>query len=206
MWYKVNKWFKRLLSVFSEKKHEVKKTISDEPSEEQLLFAEHVRSIIVPVLESSGFKENRVEIEEYFTTIIYRRGNLYVKINSTTFPTDYPYYYNVELGEGDSEDFFEYDWNSVGIWAIARIVDPEIEMYSYDFPYNQNVEPSIERAKADLIKYGDGFLNGDLSDFYKARSEVNKKRKPYIIHTPDANGKYTSEYESKSEEQKRKYS
>jgi hypothetical protein len=57
-----------------------------------------------------------------------------------------------------------------------------------------------------LIKYGVSFLNGDLTLFLETRSDQNKNREPYKIHTPDKNGKYITTDEPTSADQKKKYS
>jgi len=110
------------------------------------------------------------------------------------------------LGEGDSDDFFEYDWNSVAIWALARVTNPDTEVVSYDFPYDDKVKPSVEKANEHLLAYGQTFLDEDMTTFYEARKMINKDRKPYKIHSPDKDGNYQTTDQSKSVEQKKKYS
>src|SRR5688500_17913670 len=90
------------------------------PSPEQILFSGTVLDIMSPTFEKFGFSRHRVEVEEYFTTIIFRNGKRYIKISGTTYPTDYPYSYNVILGEGDSEEFYEWDWNSIALWQLKK--------------------------------------------------------------------------------------
>ena len=53
---------------------------------------------------------------------------------------------------------------------------------------------------------GHTFLNGDLTLFHEIRKEQNKNRGPYKIHSPNENGNYITTDESKSVEQKKKYS
>lgn len=79
------------------------------PSPEQILFANTVLEVFSSTAESVDFVRHRTEIDKHFTTIVFRKGELYIKISGSTYPTDSPYYYNVILGEGDSEDFFEWD-------------------------------------------------------------------------------------------------
>jgi hypothetical protein len=179
---------------------------TEKPSPEQISFANTVLQIISPNVENFDFVRYRTEISTYSTTIVYRKGKQYIKIYSTTYPTDYPYYYNIVLGEGDSEDVFEYDWNSIAVWAMARIIDPTASVVSYSFPYEDKVRPSVLIANADLINYGNTFLKGDLSIFYEARKAVNQKREPYKIHKSDGKGNYNVIDEPISAEKKKKYS
>ena len=172
---------------------------------EQEIFSEYILKTISKTLQPFGFKLHRKEVKTYSTTIIFRKNNQYVKVNSTTYPPD-GFYYNIILGKGDSDDFFEYDWNSVAIWALAQIIDPKAEIVSYDFPYGDHVKSSINTANKHLVLYGETFLKGDLTIFHEARKRVNKNREPYKIHTPDENGVYRTKYEEKSVEQKNKYS
>lgn len=130
----------------------------------------------------------------------------YIKIESTTYPPDHPYYYNTVLGEVDSDTFIEYDWNSVAIWAVARVINLNTEMVSYDFPYGHNVRPSVEEAHTHLLTHGQSFLEGDLTTFYAVRKMVNKDREPYKIHALCKDGKDQPTDEPQSVEQKKKYS
>jgi len=125
---------------------------------------------------------------------------------STSYPTDYPYYYNIEFGQGDSDDFFEYDWNSIALWQLKKKIEIGAEALEYEFPFGDNVKMSVEKANNDLIKYGRAFLNGDIELFLQTRSEQNKNREPYKITKPDAKGDYKTTYEPLSALQKKKYS
>jgi hypothetical protein len=110
------------------------------------------------------------------------------------------------LGEGDSDNFFEYDWNSIALWRLKIKIDPTAQAKEFEFPIGDNVKFSISNVNKELLKYADTFLNGDLSLFYETRSEQNKGREPYKVHTPDKDGKYTTTDEPTSVEQKKKYS
>jgi len=178
---------------------------NEKPSPEQKLFAKSVIKIISPQLEQFKFKLHKKTVTKYSTTVIWRKGEQYIKVVSTTYPPD-GLYYNVILGEGDSDDFFEYDWNSCAIWALAKIIAPKAKVFSYDFPFDDSVESSVKAANNDLLLYGETFLKGDLTIFYKARAKRNKKRQPYKIHTPDENGVYTTKDDPISTEKKKKYS
>jgi hypothetical protein len=177
----------------------------EKSSPEQERFAEFVLKIISPTVEQFEFKLHKNEVKNYSTTIVWKKENQYVKINSTTYPPD-GLYYNAILGDGDSDDFFEYDWNSVAIWALAQITDPKSKVGSYDFPFGESVEHSLENANRDLLLYGETFLKGDLTIFNEARKKINKKRQPYKIHKPNENGVYKTENEPTSVEKKKKYS
>jgi hypothetical protein len=185
-------------------KNEIVKTTK--PSPEQTLFADTVLEIISPTVEQFGFVRHSTEIETHFTTIIFRKDKQYIKISGSTNPRDYPYFYNIVLGEGDSEDFLEWDWNSIALWRLKLKIDPKVKAKEYEFPLSDKVKFSLANANKELLKYADTFLRGDLTLFYQTRSEQNKGREPYKIHTPDKNGKYSTTYEQTSVEQKKKYS
>lgn len=179
---------------------------TNKPSTEQILFAENALEIFSPKLESFGFERTKTKIEKYFTQIIFKKDNQYIKISGSTYPTDYPYSYNLILGEGDSENFPETDWNSIALWRLKKQIEPNCSAKEFEFPYNEKVKFSIENAKEELIKFGITFLNGNLEKFDEARKEQNKVREPYKIHTKDSNGNYKTEYEKESLELKKKYS
>ncbi len=185
--------------------------ISENPSPEQTSFAESVLSIVEQTIVKSGFKRDKAEIKTYSTTIVFRKSKRYVKISSTSYPTDYPYCFFIVLGEGDSNNFFEYDWNGVSIPALAKIIDPLKNIKDYNFPigdpaFDKTIKFGVENANRDLLKYGASFLEGDLSIFYQARKEINSMREPYKISVPDQNGVYKTTYEPISVRQKKKYS
>lgn len=197
---KILEFFKR------NKKTKTELVKTKKPSPEQILFAETALEIISPTVEKFGFERHRTEIEKHSTIIIYRKDKQYIKISSSTYPTDYPYCYNIILGEGDSEDFYEWDWNSIALWRIKNKIDPKIKASEFEFPNEKSVKFSLENANTELQEYGLTFLNGDLKLFLEVRKEQNKNREPYKIHSPDENGKYRTENEQKSVEQKNKYS
>lgn len=197
----------RLLDFFRRNKKSKTETVkTSKPSPEHILFADTVVEIFSPTVEQFGFVRHRTEIETYLTTIIFRKDEQYIKISGSTYPTDYPYYYNVILGEGDSDDFLEWDWNSVALWRLKSKIDAKAKPQEYEFPFGDKVKFSVSNANKELLKYADTYLNGDLTLFYETRSEQNKGREPYKIHTPDKNGKYTTTDEQTSVEQKKKYS
>ena len=196
-----------LLNFFKRNKKSKTETVkTKKPSPEQILFADTVLEIFSQALETFGFARHRTEIETYSSTIVFRKDRQYIKISGSTYPRDYPYSYNIILGDGDSEIFFEWHWNSIALWRLKNKIDPTIKASEYEFPTGDKVNHSVEKAKKELIKYGASFLSGDLTLFLETRSEQNKNREPYKIHTPDKNGKYITTDEPTSVEQKNKYS
>jgi len=175
-------------------------------STEQILFAKNALEILSSQIESFGFERTKIKIENHFTQIIFKKENQYLKISGSTYPTDYPYSYNIILGEGDSENFPETDWNSISLWSLKKKIEPSSKANEYEFPFNEKVKYSIENAKEELIKFGITFLNGDMNKFYEARKEQNQVREPYKIHSKDVNGNHVTEYEKESMELKQKYS
>lgn len=195
----------KYLDFFKHNKKSKTETVkTNKPSPEQILFADNVLEIISPTVEAFGFVRHRIEIEEHFTTIIFRKDKQYIKISGSTYPTDHPYFYNLIIGEGDSEDFYEWDWNSIALWLLKTKIDPKAK--EYKFPYGDKVKFSVSKANKELLKYADTFLHGDLTLFYEIRSEQNKYRDPYKIHTPDKDGNYKITDEPISVEKKKKYS
>jgi hypothetical protein len=196
-----------ILKFFKQNRKSKNETVeTDKASSEQLLFAENALEILSPEIESFGFERTKTKIEKNFTQIIFRKENQYLKISGSTYPTDYPYSYNIILGEGESESFPETDWNSISLWRLKKQIEPNSVAKEYDFPFNEKVKFSLENAKEELVKFGITFLNGDLDNFFEARKELNKAREPYKIHSKDRNGNYVTEYEKESMELKRKYS
>lgn len=196
-----------LLGFFKRNKRTKTETLkASKPSTEHILFANTVLEIITPTVDKFGFVRHRTEIEEHFTTIIFRKGKQYIKISGSTYPTDYPYSYNIILGEGDSEDFYEWDWNSIALWRLKTKIDTKAKAKEFEFPYGDKVKFSIANAEKELLQYADTFLRGDLTLFYETRSDQNKSREPYKVHISDKEGNYKTTDEPLSVEQKKKYS
>ena len=191
---------------FIKGKKKTKSVIIENPSPEQKFFSEKAMEIVVPTFEQFGFQKHRIEIGQYSSTLTYRKGKLYLQLASNTHPRDIPSYYNIVFGEGDSEDFWEYDWNAVALWRFKREIEANSNASEYKFPKIDAIETSLKTANSELLKYGTTFLNGELDLFYRIRKEQNKNREPYKIHSPDKNGNYKSTFDPKSSEQKKKYS
>jgi hypothetical protein len=179
---------------------------TEKPSPEQKLFSEKAMEIVIPTFEQFGFKKHRIEIGQHFSRITYRKKEQYLTISSTTHPKDYPHYYYISFGEGNSEDFFEYDWNSITLWDFQKKLKPNQELSNNDFPTKSELKSSLENIKTELLEFGESFLKGDLSLFYKIRKERNENKEPYKIRKLNKNGKYELTNEPKSLEQKEKYS
>lgn len=201
--------FMTLRSNLSKKKvntKDIKKGDRDEKaSAHELAFSEQVLEVFEPTMEQFSFQRKQIEVKKYGSTILWRKDKQYIKVNSSTYPTDYPYCFNLILGEGDSEIFLEYDWNSVALWALAKEKESKSSLGSYDFPYGKDIEPRLKKALEDLIEHGSEFLNGDLTLFYEARKSVNEKRTPYQIHKMTKDGDFQTRDEETSKNQRSKY-
>jgi hypothetical protein len=194
------------MGIFDFIKEKAKSEKPEKPSPEQKLFSEKCLEIIIPTFEKFEFKKHRVEIGKYSSTIIYRKKKQYLKITSTTYPRDYPYCYNIIFGEGDSEDFYEYDWNSIALWKFKEKIEPNLKISEYNFPSKKGIKASLENANNELLEFGITFLNENLSLFYEIRKKQNQKRESYKIHSSDKYGNYQTTNELKSLEKKEKYS
>ena len=159
------------------------------PSRKHISFSNSALEIVGTLVEKNGFEFYRKKIETYFTTIIWRKEEQYVKLTASDFPTDYPFTYDIKLGEGNCDDFFESEWDSISISDIQRLSEPNKKYNGYDFPKKSEFQESLVKAKTDLSEFGNGFLNGNLELFYKARILTNGENKPEKIIKKDKNGK-----------------
>ncbi len=167
----------------------LKNTDNSKPSRKHILFSNTALEIIGTFVEKNGFQLHSKKIETYFTNIIWKKEEQYIKITASDFPTDYPYNYDIILGKGNCDDFFESEWDSISISDIQRMSEPNKKHNGYDFPKNSELKKSLEKAKFDLSEFGNGFLNGNLELFYKARILTNGENKPEKIIKKDENGK-----------------
>ncbi len=162
-------------------------------------------AIFREALAPYGFKRESKKTEEYFCNIVFVNGERYVKISSNIHPRDYPPYFNVVLGEG-SREFVESDWNSIALWRLKNLMTNTDTGGEYNLETPDKLPELLEHAKAELLEFGTGFLTGDVELFRQARSEQNKGREPYKIHSPNKDGKYTVTDEPESVKMKEKYS
>jgi len=156
-------------------------------------------------LGQHGFKRELKKTEDYFCQIIYGNGERYVKISANIHPRDYPPHFNIILGEG-GRDFFESDWNSIALWRLKNHILQAKSGREYHLENTEKISELLEHARDELLKFGLGFLTGDIELFRKVRSEQNRDRAPYQIYSPDKDGKYKATEEPLSAIMKYKYS
>lgn len=168
-----------ILKFFKQNRNAKNVTVEAErASAEHILFAEKTLEVLSSNIESFGFERTKTKIKKYVTEIIYKKDNRYIKISGSTYPTDYPYCYNIIFGEGDSENFPENDWNSIALWKLKKLIEPDSKAKEYEFPFNEKVQFSIENANIELLRFGITFLNGEMEKFYEVRKEQNAIREP----------------------------
>ncbi len=168
-------------------------------------FADTASFIFDDFLNSRGFESELKEIEDFFCTMIYRKQETYIKISASTHPRDYPNHYNIILGEGSS-DWPDTDWNTVALWWIKKEISPDLNAKEYSLTDFEKIDYSLKNAKNELEKYGDSFLNGDLTIFRKVRQRINQQREAYMIHQKDNTGRFKTIIDSVSKKLKKKFS
>jgi hypothetical protein len=156
-----------------------------EPAPEQVLLADLVLAIMSPAIQKYGFVRHSVSVIRNLTWIVFSKNTRYIAVSSSTLPVDFPYYYEVILGEGGPEAYQRQNRRSVTIAQLAHTAGATASSGSYDFPGNHlpgepvdiNAEAlrvSILAAQKDLLQYGLGFLEGDLKLFVQAIAQWNK--------------------------------
>ena len=165
----------RILDFFKKKSKLIDRK-EDKPSEAQSRFAEIVMVIIAPTIQKYGFELYKTEIKKYSTNITWKKEKQFVKVSATNYPTDYPFFYNLILGETSNNDFFETDWNSIALWKFKNEIDPENEAYEYSFPIGDQVMPSIKKANNEFEKFAESFLKGNIELYHKILAEQNAKK------------------------------
>ncbi|HQX16332.1 MAG TPA: hypothetical protein PLA27_07895 [Anaerolineales bacterium] len=162
-------------------------------------------------LKDVAFKKIRYQAHDDGFSIIYRREERYVLFRGSLDFRDFPYSYDIILGNG-SHSFPEGDWNAIALWRIIRDNSKEdYEKYNIisSINLNDSISQIAEKIKASrelLEEYGEKFLNNNLVEFQAVRSVQNKGREPYKIYSPDKDGKYKMQYEEISSRLKEKYS
>jgi hypothetical protein len=144
-------------------------------SEAQVDFANGVIEVFNPVLRQFGFKLLKLKITEFDTTIVWIKGKCYIELEGNTHPHDAPNYYGIALGEFKGDYYHYADRDGVGLWRLKAIQENLDIVNDTPFPFVDDIKPSLIQAKDDLLKYGKGFLEGNLTHFYDARSKQWKQ-------------------------------
>jgi hypothetical protein len=145
-------------------------------------------------LISRGFVPTPIEVESSHGSQCFVAGVRYVKVSATVDPRDTPFSAAIALGEGDT-GMPESDWNSVALRHVIEHVAPNDRATgagSYPLRNIDEIPATFERMLADLLRFADDFLAGDLQQFRRIRAALVKTRSAYVIHTPDAAGRYSA--------------
>ncbi|MCU0423877.1 MAG: hypothetical protein MUC81_13810 [Bacteroidia bacterium] len=140
-------------------------------SEAQVDFANGAIEIFNPLLRQFGFKLFKLKITEYGTTIIWIKNKCFIELSSYSHPYDAPSYYGIVLGEFKTDYYHYADLDCVGLWRLKAIQENLAEVNDNPFPFGVDIQSSLIQTKEDLLKYGKGFLQGDLREFYYARNK-----------------------------------
>lgn len=167
-------------------------------------ISEKITETFTPQLELFGFKRKSSKVESEIAENIYVKGDLYIKIMVDLNLRDFPYYFNIVLGEGPLS-FPECDWNSIPLWRLTDSQSKYKPGY-YLITDIDSIDHILTQANADLKKYGSHFLNGELAMFNEARKSQNISREPYKVHIPKKDGGYKTVSDARSRKLKRKYS
>jgi hypothetical protein len=158
---------------FSENNLDFEVTPSEQEvsSMEQIDFANGAIEILNPLMRQFGFKLLKLKITEYGTTIIWLKGKCYADLRANTHPHDAPAYYGIALGEFNGDHYHYSELDSVGFWRLKALQIPLDSIDDTPFPFGENIKPSLIKTSNDLLRYAKNFLEGDLTQFYYARSK-----------------------------------
>ena len=142
-------------------------------------------------LAAHGFTPVRVKPAKtrFFAQRIYRAGDLYVRVSTTTHPRDAPAHCALALGEG-SHEFPDGDWNAIALWQLATEGQSSSAPYPYPLREIGQLPSVLQLMNADLQRTGTDFLVGDLRRFRAMRARVAASRSPYTIWSPAEGGRY----------------
>jgi hypothetical protein len=139
-------------------------------SEVHLDFVNCAVDLFNPTLKEYGFKLLKLQNTEFGSKIIWIKGNCYIELWSNTHPHDSPSFYGVLLGEFKGDHYHYMDTDCVGLWRLEAIEENLDNVDDTPFPQKDDMQTSLESTKEDLLKYGSGFLQGDMNAFYEARN------------------------------------
>jgi hypothetical protein len=123
----------------------------DDSSKKQLNFAENVFEIMSQKLKLLDFEIFKLKLCEFSSDLVFKKQNKIIRVSSSTFPTDYPNYFNIKIGMSKSFNV-ERTYN---LEYIKRLNNEEDYLFPIDY---EEVKPEIENALNDLLKYNMDFL------------------------------------------------
>ncbi len=169
-------------------------------------FQRACREFVDDVLAELGFvKKEPQKPSSNFCNTTYCNGELYVQFSCTDDVRDHPVMLYVLLGEGSTEDFFEWDWSHIALWRLTEEKNLGKKGY-YLHTDNITIEEAVSHAITDLIECGQDFLSGDLKLFKKVRAKITREREPYKVHSPFPLDESSKTFIEKSIEVREKFS
>lgn len=168
-------------------------------------FSQIIRENFDAFLLEKGFNFKSQILDKYFFMRVYRKNNEYIEIAANMHPMDFPYSWNILLGEGAS-GMPEGDWNKVALWCLMRrLGNPLAKEFSLSDAGVDKLNEDVKSAKNDLERFGNLFLDGDLKLFHEVRSSVNQNREPYKKSIVEDDGSLSMVEDENSKKLRDKY-
>lgn len=136
----------------------------------------------------------------------YRNGKRYIRVSAGERSRDEEPHLDVLLGEG-TDAWPETDWNTIALRTLAGHNSwyPLEESEAFHLE-EASIRATLREVRDDLERHAADFLEGDLRRFLDARAAQNEQREAYRIHSPGADGTYTTKIDPKSAGLKERYS
>tara|TARA_R110002073_G_scaffold123234_1_gene266793 strand:+ start:84877 stop:85350 length:474 start_codon:yes stop_codon:yes gene_type:complete len=135
------------------------------PSKEQRQFTEGVRKVFDSYLKDYGFEFLSENVEKFSSRVLYKKENKFIDIHGSTYPTDYPYHYFVDLGKNfniEDQLFPEY---YISLPRLVEITGLKEKHHNYNFPFGEEIEDNLLKGKDELDKYAMFYLNEKIDLF-----------------------------------------
>ena len=137
----------------------------------QIEFINEVLEVFNDALSSYNFTLFRKEVKAFGCEIIWIKNKSYIIIFQNTHPHDAPGHFGILLGEFKG-DTYKYDEDEcIGLWQMKLNKDNSEASINNHLPLKKDLKTKLLKEKEDLLKYGQGFLNGNLNDFYMIKDK-----------------------------------
>lgn len=168
------------------------------------------KEAIGTALAQYGFELAEMNVKEDFASCVFRLDEKYVVISATQHWREIADYGSafceVKLGMGTAA-LPDCDWNSIALWHLIPDNEKSAEpgKWAYYYSDEDSLRVALSEIRDDLLKWGAGFLSGDISGFRKIRSEKARQREAYKVYSKGKGGKWIMHYEPRSAKLKKKF-
>ncbi len=162
--------------------------------DQQVEFRKAVEEVVTPELARLSFLLSESALRENFSRFIWRRGECYVSLGASTYPTDYPFplYSSMGIGTHVGE---ESAYNSIPLWWLLK-QSTDIHRDDILLLPLRNIEEKLSDVLSTMKSSSLDFFVGTAEHFIELRKRYVRERGPLGFSVQEWHGiahSYTDE-------------